>query len=116
VTLTLVSNDERSWICTSIWFFWGLVLADRYGATLPGALLVCDPYRIDPWGISGRCWRFADEEAIAIADALCRALDDLPARACRLPSNLLELLGGDTARCFLEAMAYFCSRGGFEVT
>ena len=100
-----------------MWFLCGLMLADRYVATPPGGLPVCDLRRFDPWGISGRRCRFSDKEATAIANALYRALDDLSSLACRRPSRSLpEILGGDTARCFLEAMANYCSRGGFEVT
>ena len=100
-----------------MWFLCGLMLADRYVATPPGGLPVCDLRRFDPWGISGRRCRFSDHEAIAIASALYRALDDLSPFPCRLQSrNLLELFGGEDAQWFLEAMANYCSRGGFEVT
>ena len=117
MNITASRKGQVTWSCNSLWFVLGLQLADRYGATLPGAFPAWDPRRIDPWGISGRAWRFSDEQATAIADALERALDDLPrVRSC-LPSwNLLEILGGDDARCFFEAMANYCSRGGFEVT
>lgn len=92
------------------------MLADRYGTTAPGALPLWDPRRHDLWGISGRAWKFADAEATSLADALDRALDDLSCRASRLPStNLLEILGGEDAKCFLSALAAFCRRGEFEV-
>jgi len=116
MNITLTRGPRDHWSCDPVWFVWSLVLADRYGATAPDALPAWDPRRLDPWGISGVSWKFTDAEAMALADALEHALDDLPCVPSRLPStNLLEMFGGDRAKCFLEAMAMFCRRGGFEV-
>jgi hypothetical protein len=117
MNITLARRPDERWCCDPVWFVWSLALADRYRAPAPGRTLPWwDPRRHDPYGISGRAWKFTDHEAATLADALNRALDDLSCCASRVPStNLLEIFGGEDMKMFLSAMTAFCQRGAFEV-
>jgi hypothetical protein len=119
MTVTLVRSREEMWVCNAIWWTWALVLADIYGGApgRPHRYRPWDPRRYDPYAISGRdTLKLTEEEAAAMADALERALDDIPDRPTGGGGrNPLELFAGEDGKRFLGALMMYCRQGGFEV-
>lgn len=130
----LLKNHEGDEFSFTIWYWQPLLrLAEKYGWTHPGTLPPENYSGPPKW--NGNYWWNAgqivtDEDALNLASALTKALQNLPNRKVKVTTGYHltnkqrknhnwappeQFFSGPTGKATVKEFLQFCKKGGFEI-